>query len=99
MAASATIIELEPLALSPAEAVRYPSVLECSLSRLISEGKIEARKHDPWTLVDVASLIAISPACGRRLTTRRLCSAAALTCCRVPLRNRGTDASMRGIRT
>ena len=56
MPAFATIIEFEPLALSPAEAARYLSISKRSLSRQISEGKIEAGKHGPRTLVDVASL-------------------------------------------
>jgi hypothetical protein len=91
MPVSATIIELELLVLSPSEAAPYPSVSQRSPSRLTFEGKIEARKHGPRTLV--------SPASHRRLTTRRLCSAAALTRCRVRLRNRGTDAPMRRVRT
>ena len=52
----ATVIDLEPLALAPAEAARYLSIAKRSLSRLIAEGKIEARKQGPRTLVDVASL-------------------------------------------
>jgi hypothetical protein len=40
MSASATTIELEPLALTPAEAAPYPSV-----SKRSPEGKIEARKR------------------------------------------------------
>lgn len=52
----ARVIDLEPLALAPAEAAGYLSISKRSLSRLISEGKIEARKQGPRTLVDVASL-------------------------------------------
>jgi len=51
-----TVIELEPLALSPAAAARYLSISKRSLSRLITDGKIVARKAGPRTLVDVASL-------------------------------------------
>jgi excisionase family DNA binding protein len=56
MSAVATTIELEPLALSPASGARYLSISKRSLSRLIADGKIEARKAGPRTLVDVASL-------------------------------------------
>jgi len=56
MPVNATVIDLEPLALPPAEAAGYLGISKRSLSRLISEGKIEARKHGPRTLVDVASL-------------------------------------------
>ena len=52
----ATVIDLEPLALPPAEAAGYLSISKRSLSRLISEGKVEARKHGSRTLVDVASM-------------------------------------------
>lgn len=52
----ANIAELEPLALPPAAAARYLSISKRSLSRLIAERKIEARKQGPRTLVDVASL-------------------------------------------
>jgi excisionase family DNA binding protein len=52
----ATVTELEPLALAPAEAARYLSISKRSLSRLIAQRKIAARKHGPRTLVDVASL-------------------------------------------
>jgi len=56
MSALVTIIELEPLALAPVAAARYLSISKRSLSRLIAEGKIAARKAGPRTLVDVASL-------------------------------------------
>lgn len=56
MPAAIKVIELEPLALSPAAAARYLSISKRSVSRLIAEGKIEARKAGPRTLVDVASL-------------------------------------------
>jgi excisionase family DNA binding protein len=56
MPATATVIELEPLALPPAEAARYLSISKRSLSRLIADGKIAARKHGARTLVDVGSL-------------------------------------------
>jgi hypothetical protein len=54
MSAAIEIIELEPLALSPAVATRYLSISKCSISRLI--GRIEARKAGPRRLVDVVSL-------------------------------------------
>jgi len=47
---------LEPLALSPRDAAAFLSISKRSLSRLIRASKIEARKHGPRTLVDVASL-------------------------------------------
>ena len=56
MPAIVTTVELEPLALSPAAAARYLSISKRNLSRLIADGKIEARKAGPRTLVDVASL-------------------------------------------
>jgi excisionase family DNA binding protein len=52
----ATVAELEPLALAPAAAARYLAISKRSLSRLIADGKIAARKHGPRTLVDVGSL-------------------------------------------
>jgi excisionase family DNA binding protein len=52
----ATVAELEPLALAPAAAAQYLSISKRSLSRLIADGKIAARKQGPRTLVDVASL-------------------------------------------
>lgn len=61
MRLSAIIIELEPLAPSLSEAAPYLSVSERSLSRLISEGGIEARKRGTRTLVDVASPEAALP--------------------------------------
>jgi excisionase family DNA binding protein len=54
MPTTATVIELEPLA--PAAAARYLSISKRSLSRLIADGKIAARKHGSRTLVDVGSL-------------------------------------------
>ena len=56
MPAIATVIELEPLALAPEAAARYLAISKRSLSRLIADGKIVARKQGPRTLVDVASL-------------------------------------------
>jgi excisionase family DNA binding protein len=56
MPAATTLVELEPLALAPAEGARYLSISKRSLSRLIAYGKIVARKDGPRTLVDVASL-------------------------------------------
>jgi hypothetical protein len=47
---------IEPLALSPHDAAAFLSISKRSLSRLIRARKIEARKHGPRTLVDVASL-------------------------------------------
>ena len=47
---------LEPLALSPRDAAAFLSISKRSLSRLIADKKIAARKHGPRTLVDVASL-------------------------------------------
>jgi excisionase family DNA binding protein len=47
---------LEPIALSPRDAAQFLSISKRSLSRLIRARKIEARKHGPRTLVDVASL-------------------------------------------
>jgi excisionase family DNA binding protein len=52
----ATIIELEPLALAPRAAASFLGINKRTLSRLISAGKIVARKNGPRTLVDVASL-------------------------------------------
>jgi excisionase family DNA binding protein len=52
----ATVAEFEPLALAPAAAARYLAISKPSLSRLIADGKIAARKDGPRTLVDVASL-------------------------------------------
>jgi excisionase family DNA binding protein len=56
MPTTAIVIELEPLALAPAAAARYLSISKRSLSRLIADGTIAARKAGPRTLVDVASL-------------------------------------------
>jgi excisionase family DNA binding protein len=47
---------IEPLALSPRDAAAFLSISKRSVSRLIRAHKIEARKHGPRTLVDVASL-------------------------------------------
>ena len=52
----ATITELSPLALPPAGAAAFLSISKRSLSRLIADGKIAARKDGPRTLVDVGSL-------------------------------------------
>ena len=46
---------IEPLALSPRDAAAFLSISKRSVSRLIRAGKLEARKHGPRTLVDVAS--------------------------------------------
>jgi|SRR5665213_2128584 len=100
MPVSAAIIEREPLVLSPSETGPFLSVSERSPSRLISEGKIEARKHGPRTRVDVALLKA--PYAGLPKKTDHapiVCSTAALTPCRVRLRDRGTDAPIGRIRT
>jgi excisionase family DNA binding protein len=59
MPAVIKVIELEPLALSPTAAARYLSLSKRTISRLINEGKIDARKAGPRTLVDVASLRAL----------------------------------------
>jgi excisionase family DNA binding protein len=48
--------KLEPLALAPREAARFLSISKRSISRLIADGKIIARKVGARTLVDVASL-------------------------------------------
>lgn len=47
---------MEPLALSPRDAAAYLSVSKRTLTRLIASKKIEARKSDGRTLVDIASL-------------------------------------------
>ena len=47
---------VEPLALSPREAAAFLSVSKRTLTRLITDRKIEARKSGPRTLVDMASL-------------------------------------------
>jgi excisionase family DNA binding protein len=49
-------IELEPLALSPQAAAHYLGISKRSLSRLIVDGKIIARKLGSRTLIDVAAL-------------------------------------------
>jgi excisionase family DNA binding protein len=56
MSAAIEIIELEPLALSPAVAARYLSISKRSISRLIAKRRIEARKAGPRRFVDVVSL-------------------------------------------
>ena len=56
MSAAIKVTELAPLALSPAAAARYLSISKRTISRLIADGKIVARKAGPRTLVDVASL-------------------------------------------
>jgi Helix-turn-helix domain len=48
---------IEPLAFSPRDAAAFLSISKRSLSRLIRAQKIEARKHGPRTLIDVASLM------------------------------------------
>jgi hypothetical protein len=52
----AQVIELQPLALAPLSAARFLSISKRSLSRLIAEGKVVARKEGTRTLVDVESL-------------------------------------------
>ena len=47
---------IEPLALSPRDAADCLSVSKRTVSNLIADGKIEARKNGTRTLVDVASL-------------------------------------------
>jgi excisionase family DNA binding protein len=47
---------MEPLALSPRDAAALLSVSKRTLTRLIADKKIEARKSGPRTLIDVASL-------------------------------------------
>jgi excisionase family DNA binding protein len=47
---------IEPLALSPRDAAAFLSISKRSLSRLIADRKIAARKDGPRTLVDVASI-------------------------------------------
>jgi len=53
---AAQISELAPLALAPLAAARFLSISKRSLSRLIADGKILARKEGTRTLVDVQSL-------------------------------------------
>jgi excisionase family DNA binding protein len=52
----AVVTELQPLALAPITAARFLSISKRSLSRLIADGKIIARKDGARTLVDVESL-------------------------------------------
>jgi excisionase family DNA binding protein len=52
----AVVTELPPLALAPIAAARFLSLSKRSLSRLIADGKITARKDGARTLVDVESL-------------------------------------------
>jgi len=47
---------LEPLALSPSAAAAFLGISKRSLSRLIADDKVIARKDGSRTLVDVASL-------------------------------------------
>jgi len=47
---------MEPLALSPRDAAAFLSVSKRTLTRLIADKKVEARKSGPRTLIDVASL-------------------------------------------
>jgi excisionase family DNA binding protein len=53
---TAQVIELEPLALAPLAAAKFLSISKRSLSRLIADGEIAARKNGARTLVDVQSL-------------------------------------------
>jgi hypothetical protein len=53
---NAQVIELQPLALAPLAAARFLSISKRSLSRLIADGKVVARKEGTRTLVDVESL-------------------------------------------
>jgi len=52
----AQLREVEPLALAPAAAARTIAISKRSLSRLIADGKIIARKDGTRTLVDFESL-------------------------------------------
>jgi excisionase family DNA binding protein len=52
----AVVTELQPLALAPLAAARFLSISKRSLSRLIADRKITARKDGARTLVDVESL-------------------------------------------
>ncbi len=47
---------MEPLALSPRDAAAFLSVSKRTLTCLIADKKIEARKSGPRTLIDMASL-------------------------------------------
>jgi excisionase family DNA binding protein len=47
---------MEAIALSPRDAASYLSISKRTLTRLIASKRIEARKSDGRTLVDVASL-------------------------------------------
>jgi hypothetical protein len=53
---STAVFALQPLALPPLAAAQFLSISKRSLSRLISAGKIVARKECSRTLVDVESL-------------------------------------------
>ena len=53
---AATISELSPLAVSPAGAASFLGISKRSISRLIADGDVIARKDGPRTLVDVESL-------------------------------------------
>lgn len=47
---------MDPLALSPRDAAAFLSVSKRTLTRLIAAKKIEARKSEGRTLIDVSSL-------------------------------------------
>jgi len=81
MLAIATVVELEqPLVLAPGAAARYLGISKRG-PRLIAEGKIIARERRPRTLLGVvASLKAHDASLPNKMTTRRSCSAAAVTC-------------------
>lgn len=53
---TARVIQLQPLALPLLAAAQLLSISKRSLSRLIADGKIVARKEGSRTLVDVESL-------------------------------------------
>jgi excisionase family DNA binding protein len=57
----AQVTDLQPLALAPLSAAPFLSISKRSLSRLIADGKIVARKDGTRTLVDVESLKAYLP--------------------------------------
>jgi len=85
------VVELEPLALSPAAASRHLSISERTLSRLIRTGKIEVCKAGPRPLVDVASIKAhhagLPKKIGHAPIVRQL-RAHALLCARAQFRHR-----------
>jgi hypothetical protein len=88
MPAAIKVVELEPLALSPAAASRHLSISERTLIRT---GKIEVCKAGPRTLVDVASIKAhhagLSKKIGHAPIVRQL-RAHALLCARAQFRHR-----------